>query len=249
MKQAPTNNDVKALLEEITRNNAAPTNEELIALLDNCVCRFSVLPESFNSASVIKLIQARLRAASTPDQAVKPTLKAAPAPAKILTDMDTNPVNRTNLKEGRLVNPFSNHIFTEEFLESATTVFPESCFVMDLSRFFTPTLRRAEEKHSHILAAIGNTFKLLEDTKRWPRDIGTPYYVLQSIGKQITTENIHQLVSDFGTKLIVGAPDNIPQFNKHIDKEAINSLAAQLNEINRSYSGWTIQSNYVAEDL
>lgn len=249
MKQVPVDEKTKALLEEQFRKNAAPTNEEIIALLDDCVCRFNTLPESFNSASLIKLIQARLRAAPTPE--VKVVVKPVPNPAKTLTDMNTHPTNasRASLKEGRLVNPFSNHIFSEEFLESAITIFPESCAVIDLSKFFNPSLRRAEERHTCLMAAIGNSFKLLEETKRWPRDIGTPYYVLQSIGKQITTENIHQLVSDFGTKLIIGAPDNIPQFNKHIDKEAINTLAAQLTEINRSYSGWTIQSNYIAEDL
>lgn len=219
------------------------SNDTLIALLDDCTFRFGDLPESFNGAAVIKLIQSRLKAAPCPAADLVKE-QSTSTPSQSWSDMDTPDSDAfvTEFKQVRLVNPFSNYTFSDEFLEGAVTVYLEGCFVMDLSKFNNPLLHRAEEKRNNLITAIGGVFQLLRSTQRWPKDVRAPESVLGSISKQITVDNVRSIIGEFGTKLIVGNPVNIPRFNKTIDKEAIEALAEQLKELNRPYSGWTIQS-------
>lgn len=223
------------------------SNETLIALLNDCTFRFGGLPESYNGVAIIRLIQSRLKTASCPAEENQPEV----VPSKVWSDMEGTDEKQLAgaLRSMRLVAPFSPYTFTDDYLENSITVYLEGCFVMDLSKFNAALIRRADEKRSNILAAIGAGFRLLSRSGRWPKGIRGPEAVLYSIDKQLTADNIHSVVESFGTKLIVGNPSNIPRYNKTIDKEAIEALEAQLNEIGRTYSGWVIQSSPTTESL
>lgn len=227
------------------------SNEALIELLDNVTFRFGELPESFTGDMFIRLIQSRLKAAPCPTQAMGKEEAKEPKPVQnwfndALTTPDSQmPIN----KELRLIDRWSNHVFTDEYLNNLVTVYADGCFVIELGRVNYSYFKRAKEKRSTLLETIGNVFNHLKETNRWPAELKSPNAIFYNIHQRITEGNIHGLTENPNTRLIVGNVESIPRFNTAINLEAIEDLNAQLREVNKPYPGWIIQTGYTEETL
>lgn len=167
---------------------------------------------------------------------------------ELLQELKDKPTPRVRTLE--LPGNFGDHNWTDEFIRNSYTAHRRPItrdvdyVIIDLSQFLTRDLNL-----DVVCSGIGHVLQKLVKNDEWPMDVAKPEHIFWLIANELTLDEHLHLLSGENLKLVLAQPQHIPKGAKNVDREKLVDLSKQMEEIDRKYPGWIIQSGPLPENL